>query len=294
MTPLKDLIPHFLKDRIKRQVKQLDILLNENEIDFRELLADPFDAFERAHYHPILLNFNGNDCRGLQVLSFPITNASKHPFVLTANEYLNGVAKGFSSSSLAQYYEVFQPTNSAETLGLEKSEAPAILKQYKGVFKFPWESVPSVKDVKERRELPAIESRENNCLLDWTHGDSMYGPVSSEKGNLEFYRISALVDSLRKNKYEPYQHIPGWLLVKDDNYKVLLRTGQHRAAVFASLDENKIPVAIYPNRIVCRSEVRNWPWVKKKLLSEEKALEIFDRVFEGEQPHCLKKVWSSQ
>ncbi len=290
MAPLKDLIPTIIKDKLKKKLHLYDIILNQKAIDFRNLELSPLEALERASGYNILMDFEGKICRGMRVLGFPLNQELSHPFVMTASEYLDGKATQFSDSSLLTYYDKFQPKNAAELLGLESQKAPKLLEENLRIIKFPWESPPNKRDFKKRKRKLNKEYQKASFKLTWKDGDPLFGPINHKKGEFEFSRIKSLVDSIKNFGYVTEKQIPGTLLVKGDEYRIVINTGQHRAAVLASLKRN-IPILIDSRFVVSRDNALYWPWVQYNYVSKATALEIFDRIFEGEQPEALKKVW---
>ncbi len=66
--------------------------------------------------------------------------------------------------------------------------------------------------------------------------------------------------------------------------------------MLAALGWRKIPVTIrpvsyVPGGVVNCNKVFEWPGVRAGVFSEEQALNVFDRVFEGRQPPALERVW---
>jgi len=153
-------------------------------------------------------------------------------------------------------------------------------------FAWPWEAV-AVRD-RARKRLTRIEAENERrgARLLVSHGQSGYGPVSQQKGTIEFLSLARLADSIRYRGYVRTNQLDGDIRVvplidKTDTIRYLLRWGQHRAAVLAALDFTAIPVVVNFMRPVRVDEVDYWPHVRDGLFTRDQALLLFDLIFNG-------------
>ncbi len=159
-------------------------------VDFRGILDDPLDAYDRANGWPVSLNVHGEDCRGLETLAYPITKNSYHPMILTGLNYISGRCTDYLNSPLYDYYEKYQPRNGAQIIGLSEGDCSSILSKSPRTPLIPWGQVLSPqKAFKLRSTHVKTEAHQFGFKLFGTDGESFYGPVSSGKGELEFFRV---------------------------------------------------------------------------------------------------------
>jgi hypothetical protein len=116
------------------------------------------------------------------------------------------------------------------------------------------------------------------------HGLQHYGPVSRAKLELEARRLDDVLASIRAHGYRPSigGYPRGYFLARESGEWVFLVTGgQHRVAALVHLGRDPIPASFQPNfpRIVREADIENWPMVRCRLLSVERARAIFESYF---------------
>ena len=98
--------------------------------------------------------------------------------------------------------------------------------------------------------------------------------MSDEKGELEFKRLSNIIESIQRNGYnlgnDPDGDVAGPFLVSDEKYVIIITPGHHRIAALAAPGYDCTPVRIgsKPVSIVYRTV---WPAVRRGIMSEKQA-----------------------
>jgi len=117
-----------------------------------------------------------------------------------------------------------------------------------------------------------------------SHKTRLYGPVHKDYINSEIDRVYGLLRSIEEKDYSPNfsdDPIRGYLLVKDDDYRLVVKGGQHRVAVLSALGFDEVDVTWQPNwpRMIIRDHSKWWPHVRDGSIDEHRALDEFDRFF---------------
>lgn len=119
---------------------------------------------------------------------------------------------------------------------------------------------------------------------------SPYFGVKSDKYIKEEYkRIFEVYKSIKRKGYKPthsgkllkVNHITGYLLKKQDDYRFIVLHGKHRLAALVKLGYTKVPVSFQVNRLkgVFDSDAKNWPSVTKGKIELNEAKQIFNMFF---------------
>ena len=203
-----------------------------------------------------------------------------HPFVQVLQQYKQNPNTSYLGSILHAYYQAYQPKtvfdaffvgNMAKGLEAEHLHTLAI-PPYQPVF--PWD--PEAPQARGEKGLAS------------SHGNQGYGPVSDEKGELEFRRLTETYESVKEKGYQPQQghdgDIRGYFLRGCGDYRFVIRQGLHRSAVLSAMDYEKLRVAFYDPypRTIFLADIDNWPQVKRGYVSREVAEHIFRMFFEDD------------
>lgn len=201
-----------------------------------------------------------------------------HPFVLTLLQYKKNPDIQYSDTVLHDYYQKFQPKN---------------------LLEFYFETDPPTGHVAQTLERltlpphepfmpwdPSIPLLSGEKGLESHHGSQGYGPVTDEKGQLEFERLVKTYESIKAHGFIPdYGHdgdIKGYFLINNDNdYRFIIRAGLHRVAALSVLEFSNIRVKFKPNfpRVIYLANVARWPLVKANEIDVATAERIFLRYF---------------
>ena len=264
--------------------------LTENYLN--EKWSSPIELIYKTYKEYILIKVPMHDVRYFVFHGHQAGYESNSPFILTIKEYISGHAKNYQDSSLYVFYNNYQPSTMIEYLHLDKvenntlNELPA-----SGAF-FPWQDRNPVKRVAERVKEIEKDNKEHKSKLDTDDGDSFYGPVSLEKGQLEYNRLIKTYNSIVTHGFKVdlkgTNNIGAVILENDHQYRYLINPGQHRVAALSALNYQDITLQVNKNLIVRRSEVSYWPGVVNGYFTEIEALKIFDRIFAGKVPEFIQ------
>ena len=259
-------------------------------VDFRGLMDDPIKALKRSAGRPVLINFPLKSCRSMLPVAFPCTTTSGHPLIETVLGILNGTVTSYMGSPLQKYYQFFQPANLAELMGLEPMDNDSASRLSPYAFIFPWGGIPSARLMRKKLVVLSKENRAHYAKIAGKHGWVTCGPISVEKGMLEYSRQVKTLQSIQQHGYQRNDgkdgDVCGTVLVNDNDCVLGISPGQHRIAALVALGYEAAPIRIGHTRIpiINRDEVDSWPSVKGGFFSAKQALEIFDRVYDGRQP----------
>lgn len=242
----------------------------------------------RLMKRPLLVEAPTHRCIAMESAAFSCDPKRDNPFVLTCVEIIKGISGDYSSSSLYRFYSTFQPSTIAEYLDCAVTH-PALSGHVYGSA-FPWDVVEP--GPLKARIMVSTVTFENELHGSAGRGEGAVkcGPVSMQKGEMEFLRLRRLIESIKERGYQRSDtydgDICGQIFYDGVDYRVYIQCGHHRSAVLAALGYETIPVRIPGNtqEIVDRRKVDTWFNVRNGVFSREEALKVFDRIFAAEQP----------
>lgn len=267
-------------------------------VDLCNLGLGPLEALQRANDFPFLIEIPLDRCRGLGMLAFPCSHDSRHPFIATIKAYFSSNTSSYLDSPLKRYYDLFQPKTIADYLGLCRSSVEGIFLRSPLQAIEPWGGIISPKEETRKLNVMREESEQHGTTLkqkEW----SFIGPITKERGEMEFLRLTSIGSSIAKNGYirsnEKDGDIVGKILLRENDYAVLIGAGQHRIAALAAEGYAKAPIVIRPSSVsvVNRNTVRSWPSVVNGQFSVQQALAVFDRVLDGLQPSAYNELFDN-
>lgn len=257
-------------------------------VDLTQVTDNPLEAGYRAGGKSFLIHADVSRCRNLWW--FPLD--SKHnPFTRTITEYRNATCRTYEDSYLHRFYESFQPKCVAEIFGFEGPADPRLRDMPAKALVFPWDRGDMVRRLKFRHNYALVENTSRGRKLSGEHGILWLGPVSREKGELEFRNLMRIAGSVESNGYarsgKPDGDISAFVLLRDADFRYQIAKGNHRSSVLPALGHSSIPVRIQGTsiaRFIYREQAEYWPNVKSGLYTRQQALQIFDTVFDGMDP----------
>lgn len=192
----------------------------------------------------------------------------KDPLVNTAKELLNNTHLKPEESYLFKYYNNFQPKTYGELYDLNPTNKLHELKSTN--YFHPWIHTYPTKDYRP----------------------GLFGPKDITNVQHRIIRLNNLIKNINKYGYKPSidDIVEGYILYKNDNdYRFLITAGHHRVAVLTAMNMNnnnfynEIAVKYDDTRVKIKivnvNDINNWPGVKSGYLSNEDALEIFNKYF---------------
>ena len=197
-----------------------------------------------------------------------------HPFVETLHAYQRDRGLTYDRSPLKAFYSAFQPHS--------------FLDLY-----FP----RAFADRHRESELARLTARDHQPFLPWdtkvvraggekdldaSHGHQGFGPVSQEKGELEFARLTRTFQSIERHGYRPRGdgdgEIRGYFLTDGARARFIVRVGQHRTASLAALGRETIRVGFVRSftRSIDAGSMDHWPLVRRGVFPRTLAREFVE------------------
>lgn len=277
-----------LNEKVHYVFNKLGVDLVKSSANFLEADWDsPIELMYKTHNRYILLEVPIEQIRFMGVHGYNAGKGSQAPFVLTIEDYVKHNKIKYLDSKLYNFYASFQPKSIAEYLYLETAVNHSINTfSASGVF-LPWQDIDPTQKIKQRALEIIHDNKEHKSILGVSSGDPFYGPVSLDKGELEYNRLVKVYRSIFKSGFKidlkGKNNINAVVLEKENEYCYFVFSGQHRIAALSVLNYKKVALQIYKGLVVRRSEVSYWPGVTNGYFSESEALAIFDRIFLGNQ-----------
>lgn len=266
-------------------------------VDARGRITDAIEACYRYTEHPWIMDVPLTQCRMLGPVAAPCTSGSSNPFVEALLEYGRDRSAAYEQTALWRFYRSWQPRSVREVLCLDSASSVDRLSASPYLYVFPWEPGDAQTRGERRRRVisnenvRARERTNDRPEIDADAGHPHWGPATSEKGRLEYGRLTRLYDSILENGFRWQRERSGPIgvsrvLVHEDKWVAIVRKGHHRTAVLAALGWDAAPMRFGDRRpvLVHRGDVLSWPQVRSGVFSTAEALHVFDRVFEGRMP----------
>lgn len=115
-------------------------------------------------------------------------------------------------------------------------------------------------------------------------GCKYFGPVSSRKGRIEYESLCRTFESIKFDGFKRDSgfdgDIGGFLLRRDEDYRLVVSYGHHRLAAVAALEYETIPAKIVHPVVVCRRDAPYWSQVKRGAWTQDEAVRCFDLLFD--------------
>lgn len=225
-------------------------------------------------------------CMFMGVLAYQAGKKSDSPFVVTLNDYLTKEHTTYVGSYLEKYYANFQPKTANDLLNLDGEISEIIKSHFPKPSARYWLYPPN--DVQGKRLDQVIKSENHRYGLKAgiEAGHPWYGPVSKEKGELEFYRLTNVLDKIKDEGFrysiKGIDNIKGFFVVKNDDWRFVVIGGHHRVAALSALNYKTIIVQTIQeglNGIVSIDDIKYLPIVIEGYLSHLHAESIFESYF---------------
>ena len=183
-----------------------------------------------------------------------------NPFLQSAREYLSGRQTQYAGSALERFYRLYAPETAAAYLCPELPAGGPLSALQAAAYIHPWSLRSPAQRLKERRRQNRAEERQLGPG-NRASGLNRMGPVSPEKGRIEFTRLTRLADSIGRRGYDRtlVRDVEVAALRRDGQMRYVIVSGYHRAAVLAALGWTQIPVLLKPRQILDETLLQNAP-----------------------------------
>lgn len=260
-------------------------------IDLRDVTTDPLVARYLSSEKPFLIDVPLDRCLGLHSGSFSCSINSNHPFIRTLLSY-DASSSSYNGSPLEEFYQLWKPQCGAEAVGLSMQEThPELALGSPFACAMPWDNKTPKEHEVFWRGICRNDYQDHGFHLDASDGWKCWGPMSQQAGHAEFQRLVHIYQSVSRSGYHRHSaldgDIEGQILQHGEESRVLVGRGQHRIAAMAAAGEASVPIRLFP-MTVSRGDVESWPNVVRGYYTSNQALQVFDRMFAGQQPFTQK------
>lgn len=217
---------------------------------------------------------------------FGLDNQIFHPFYIALKKFKSDTKNALKDfeNTLQKYYDLTKGYNLQGYLDVELSNGVADLPPH--ALSFPWDS---------KTPSEALNMRKNRVgTKDNFYGFNRLGEVSPKLITDEAKRVLSIHNSILEKGYQPNNStdfISGTFLFRDNDWRWIVGSGDHRLPVLMFHNIQNIPVRIV--KLVRRQEVDFWPNVRNGIYSKKSALEIFDRYFSNSYSKVFQN-WINQ
>lgn len=291
------------KDLIKSSLHSAGIEIRKNkETTVFDLTRTggphPIEAAYAARGKPLLITAPLSKMVTFNYSAFSLDTDDGHPFLATLKVYENDSNIPLERSPLYHYYELYQPRSASELMDIDHPS-------YADFNKLPalaatplWASRPPEDQISYIKEIYQKEDEAQGMKTGKFIGGSEYGPIEGSKLAIEYGRLTALYDSIKKHGYTPDKcdWITGTVWTDENDWTIAISTGQHRIACLAALGYESATVYLQetkaPGGILLRSCARHFPSVVRGFHTEAEAISIFDRISRKRPPRAASE-WLS-
>ncbi len=210
---------------------------------------------------------------------FNYGRAGWHPFVEAIRLHKNGKSEDEVSSMLIDYWQKTYASNALDELQANLN-GPDYLKNLKpdGVgYRIPFSKVNQ--DDVEKKVIKGRIKEEGLVKVNPRKGSLNKSYLRSIKHYIRCVSTYESIKSYGYNRQLANNDITGVLLERGNEYKVLIRYGQHRIAALSALGFTTAPVRLQWG-IIRKEEVDNWLLVKAGLWDKHNACIYFDYLFD--------------
>lgn len=274
-----------IKQAIKRAINAIGYdLVPHDDRDYLQLAENnAFDAIYESHDDELAI-VNAELWRFTNYTGLTYGAQGWHPYVETLRQYAEENTE-YDASILKQYYDRWQPSTAQEAF-ITFPSAPAPLSEYPPYgFVSPWHTVSVQERLESLKQNVWSENRDAGFpKLGIEDGFALQGPVTDQKGQIEFDRLLRTYRSIRDRGYELdsiHQLIEGFSLVHSNtgDYRIVVVHGNHRLAALTALGYERAPIRLVAPFAVRRHDASWWPQVKHGVWGEREAQRYFDSFF---------------
>jgi len=215
--------------------------------------------------------------------AFNHSSSGWHPFSATLQAYERGNEIRYTESVLNRFCSVFRPKSVFDAI----AGWNGALDSFKGLPSYailPSWNPSTLGDVVETvKSWVAQDNAEHDAPdLDIDDGCNYYGPVSDEKGRLEYRRLCNVYRSMAERGYD--RSMAGSVKVnalrRDTEYPFIAASGHHRIAAAKAAGLTHIPAKFRFTFVLDVREASYWPQIQRGTWTEKTAVSYFNHLFD--------------
>jgi hypothetical protein len=158
--------------------------------------------------------------------------------------------------------------------------------------RFAWDAYSPLDRIDRLRKGLEKDNLSHGCDASFAEGMTIWGKVTTRKGNLELSRLIRVYESIKRHgfkiDYTGRDNIQVVCLYWGNEWRFITCIGQHRTAALAAHGYKMAPVQLKTDAghggFLKFEDARYWPVVSNGYLSESEAKQVFERMFLGQQP----------
>ncbi|WP_148862590.1 ParB N-terminal domain-containing protein [Marinobacter fonticola] len=288
--PLRSLFKKSLKSTFS--IVGLEIESKENK---KGVLPPVYETLDEAIYAKNIGLSVAYNCpleKCVTPTGFSFSEDRFHPFV-TALEEINNHPQtpSYLGSFLERYYQAWTPENGRGVYpGF--NHAPDGLRAVSAItIHSPWmDATPEHRQILMERTIAYENATANHPELPFSAGYGLHGPVTPEKGQLEFERLLKVNRAIKEKGYDrtiSKEDITAIAIERTGEYRFCIMHGQHRMAALAALKYRQVPVNI--TKLLHYNEIEHWPQVYRGVWSTSQARAYIDHLFDFESEKWAKQ-----
>lgn len=213
---------------------------------------------------------------------FNHSNGGWHPFSSTLEEFEKGKSECYNDSLLKKYYDTWRPNNGLEAIVGWGYPHKVLANIPSYVILPPWN--PNTIDQEEEavRSWTSKDNREHGEVdFGIEHGCNYHGPVSEEKGEIEYNRLASVYESIKEKGYDrSYGDVCVNVLRRGQEYRYMAVGGHHRIAAVKALGYTYVPSRFRMHWIIDVDEAELWPQVRRGVWSKDAAVSYLHHLFD--------------
>lgn len=206
------------------------------------------------------------------------------PFVKSLVQYRQYPGLRYQDTALFRYYRDYQPRTAAAVLQIKDHSGlnwfPA------QAYFLPWESRSPQEVYRKRKRVVFNENlRYGKWLSLAKGGHTDFGPVSEEKGALEFTRLKKVFDSIKDKGYreDPRQRagaVRGYFVKDGNRWCFMIQSGKHRAYALSALGYKNLPVCVrlHSDSVKNRDDIADWKQVKEGRFTQKETEQLIKKL----------------
>ena len=207
-------------------------------------------------------------------------DSNVHPILQVIEDHCRSLDLNYHKSALKRFVSECQPVDALQTLGLLPTEGPGLSGLHPVAASLPWEKLSPI-----RTQFRYKRTLWKELGIKHRFGEDLR-LYQDARGEAELSRIIRVYNCLLKFGFDEdlssKSPIMGEILLdSDDEWVVLIRSGEHRVAAMSQIGLKSLNVKVCGKALVEKTKAKAWPSVKDGSISYSGAIGIFDRIMRG-------------